>query len=165
MSKLDAQLALMAVDTISDYPANWMYILPNNSISNFQCLGCLDVCPCGEDTYQPILDEHTVNCSSNSHLAISRFELLSVLEELANIEYQTKLNSAILSNILSRGGAWAIMAKELGWLLVEDNRYLWEADFSRVVAKLNVDEANLASNTPSGIIQWLERTNTKENNG
>lgn len=165
MSKLDAKLALMAVDTVSDYPINWMYILPENSISDFQCLGCLDVCPCSSDIYQESLDAHSSKCLTNAELAISRFELLSVLEEMAKIEYKATLDSAILSSILSKGGAWMIMAKELGWLVVEDSRYIWEADFNRVLDKLRIDENIMASTAPSGIIEWVETINKKENNG
>jgi len=165
MSRLDAKLALMAIDTVSDYPKNWMYLLPNENISNFQCLGCLDLCPCDGERYQEKLEAHSLECTSNTELAISRFELLSVLGQIAKMEYQTTLNSLILSQILSRGGVILIMAKELGCLIPEDNRYFWEADFNKVINTLDIDKENIIDNDGNEISEWLERINKKENNG
>ena len=152
---------MLMLEGIAEYPENWMFIISKDKRA-YQCLGCLYEETSLESDIQEVIDQHEHLCSQHTaELAISRYELVKALEDIARLEYQQGLNDYILKDILLRGGLWANIATQIGWLTNQNGNYYWNKSLDNVMEYFSITEDRLSSN-PKLIYPGLSYTRDKE---
>lgn len=121
----ETTLAMLMLEGIAEYPENWMFIISKDRKA-YQCLGCLAEIVASETDIEDETVSHYNCCPKDcAELAISRYELIKALEDIARLEYKQELNDEISCQILLRGGLWVNTANHVGWLLSRNGNYYW----------------------------------------
>jgi hypothetical protein len=157
-------LAMLMLDSIAEYPENWMFIISKDRKAS-QCLGCLSQNLITERDMEEETASHYETCPKDcAEIAISRYELIKALEDIARLEYNQELNDNISRDILLRGGLWVNAASRIGWLLSENGNYRWTGNLQDAMEYFNITDNDFNETPRLDYPKW-EADKRSANNG